>query len=260
MSRKRESEARGRAGERGRELSARGSGSVAGHESTSGVGSDPPVSLQRITGRGLALRFQGGRPIRPDLRQLDTRSGAGRRLAQPLFKAVGVKKADSYRPRVLDATGGFGEDACLFARIGCEVVALERHPEVFALLQELVREAGDPFALRHADLLSLDPAAPPADDPAFTSPFDVVYLDPMYDAPRKTLARKPLRALRALVGPDADQDRLLAAALRWATRRVVVKRPSAAPSLAGATPVSTHRGKAVRYDVYVPGVTPTPEP
>ena len=80
-------------------------------------------------------------------------------------------------------------------------------------------------------------------------PPDVVYLDPMFPTGRKAAERKPLRVLRRLVGDDADAGELLAAALRVAKRRVVVKRPLRADPL-GAKPTATHRGKAARYDVY----------
>ncbi len=185
-----------------------------------------------------------------DLNLLDVRSSMGRRLGQPLYKAVGIRKGDSYRPRVIDGTAGYGEDAYLLAAVGCDVLALERCVAVHAMLEKAVQNArptAGGLVVTCADLLTY--ACDEADRP------DVVYLDPMYPAGRKTAERKAMKMLRELVGDDTDQAGLLAAGLRLARRRVVVKRPKRAGALNGIEPVSSHGERATRYDVYVPGVT-----
>ena len=78
----------------------------------------------------------------------------------------------------------------------------------------------------------------------------VVYLDPMFPPGRKTAERKPMKVLRWLVGDDQDAERLLDAALSAARQRVVVKRPIKAAPLGSRRPTTTHKGKALRYDVY----------
>jgi 16S rRNA (guanine1516-N2)-methyltransferase len=74
----------------------------------------------------------------------------------------------------------------------------------------------------------------------------------MFPTGRKAAERKPMRVLRRLVGADGDAAKLLGHALQVARRRVVVKRPLRAPAL-GGTPTTTHKGKALRYDVYAIG-------
>jgi 16S rRNA (guanine1516-N2)-methyltransferase len=202
-----------------------------------------------VAAGGLELR-DAAEPAAPGVR-VDFRSierGAGRR--QPLPRAIGAG-----RPTVLDATAGLGGDAALLAILGYEVTAVERSPVVFALLRDGVTRAGrDPrlaaalggrLRLIRADARVVLGDAVPAPD--------VVYIDPMFPPKRKAsaLAKKGIRAVRAVVGDDADAADLLDAALGRAGRRVVVKRPRHAAPI-GPAPVSTVRGKLVRYDLYAP--------
>jgi len=78
---------------------------------------------------------------------------------------------------------------------------------------------------------------------------DVVYLDPMFSAPRKTAERRPMRVLRALAGSDPDAAQLVETALAIAPR-VVVKRPRHATPLVSHPTVHVVEAKALRFDVY----------
>jgi 16S rRNA (guanine1516-N2)-methyltransferase len=82
---------------------------------------------------------------------------------------------------------------------------------------------------------------------------DAVYLDPMYphEGPRKALQQREMRLLRAAVGDGDDVDALFAAAMAAAKKRVVVKRPKKAPTIANATPTHTWTGVSTRFDLYV---------
>lgn len=219
----------------------------------------------RVVGGNKLLR--GGRAVYVDLSKVNTASGPGRSLRQPIARAVGLKRGTT-APTVIDASAGYGADAWLLASLGCQVLAIERHKLVEALLRDgLVRAASvegfqvvvDRICLVCADALSLlrqmSGTGPcgghelPEVVDQFRTP-DVVYLDPMFPPGRKTAERKPLRVLRRLVGDDTDAGELLATALRVAKQRVVVKRPIRADPL-GSKPTTTHCGKATRYDVYV---------
>ncbi len=197
-----------------------------------------------------------------DLTAIDTASGPGRSLQNPMLKAVGIRKGDPTRPHVLDATGGFGEDAWLLAAAGCDVTVCERHPALFALLRDAIQRASitqptiaSHIAVRHADAIDVlagfgdTPATPPATPP----PFTVIYLDPMFRVHRKTAQRKPMRLAEMLLCDEPDDaPTLLAIALATSARRVVVKRPRKAPALPGPPPLTSHLGKALRFDVYRP--------
>lgn len=190
----------------------------------------------------------GGVVCAPHL--LDTRSGPGRSLQNPLLKAAGIRKGDPWRPRVLDGTAGLGEDAWLLAAAGCQVDCRERHPLIHALLADgLVRAAAAaPEISARLRLLPLADSTAAAD-----GAYEVVCLDPMFphDPRRTALERKAMRLLRLAAGADTDADALLAPALAQASRRVVVKRPAHAPPLAGRKPDLVFEGKGHRFDVYL---------
>src|SRR3546814_16689246 len=74
--------------------------------------------------------------------------------------------------------------------------------------------------------------------------WDIVHLDPMYPhRDKQALPQKEMQILRELTGSDPDADTLLRPALAIARRRVVVKRPSHAPFLAGREPAFPLKGK-----------------
>ena len=196
----------------------------------------------------------GGHGVASELCALDTTSGPGRSLGQPLLKAVGIKRRNPYRPRVLDVTAGLGEDAWVLASVGCEVSACERNPVTYALLADGLRRAGEshPDIAGRIDLTRGEGVSvlrqTAKSDPALRP--NVVYLDPMFPPGRKAAERKAMRVLRMVSGDDPDADRLLCAALEAATDRVVVKRPLHGPPLPGVAPTVCHKGKSLRFDVY----------
>ena len=79
---------------------------------------------------------------------------------------------------------------------------------------------------------------------------DVIYLDPMFSARRKSsaLPKKPAQVLQALAVAGGD-IKLLAAA-RQKAGRVVVKRPHDGPAIE-PDPTLVFSGRLVRYDVYL---------
>lgn len=168
---------------------------------------------------------------------------------QALGKAVGLKP--HYRPFILDATGGFGVDACLLADLGCTVLILERHPLMTLLLQQALAKLRPslqcPLHILQKD--SLDYLKHHV--PHITAP-QVIYLDPMFPSGKKNaLNKQPLRLLKALVGEDKDASELFNAAYSVATHRVVVKRPRHAPLITDKEPSYRVLGKSNRYDIYL---------
>ncbi len=216
--------------------------------------------------------LQGVKPVSIDLSKVDGSSPQGRSLRQPLARAMGIRKGDPYRPSVIDATAGYGEDAWLLAGIGCRVLAVERHKLVSLLLGDAILGAGEkqPAVLKRIEFIQADSIELlrgldqdreesdhdsegdmelPEEVRKFLEP-DVIYLDPMFPAGRKTAERKPLKVLRWLVGDDHDAAELFDAAMKVAGNRVVVKRPLKSPYLDDRKPVHSHKGHVMRYDVY----------
>ena len=177
--------------------------------------------------------------------------GGGKKEA--IARAIGLKGQDSLH--VLDATAGLGRDAFVLASLGCVVDMIERSSVVAALLQDGLKRAAydnELSAWMPARMqLFHGIAAQLLADWSHKRP-DVVYLDPMFPHRKKNAAvKKEMRLFQQLLGPDEDADLLLEPALALAKKRVVVKRPSGAPFLAGKKPHIEMLGKANRFDVYL---------
>lgn len=185
---------------------------------------------------------------------LGFRARHGSRNKEPLARAVGLKGASV--PTILDATAGLGRDAYMLAALGCTVTLVERSPLIAALLRDGLaraaahagtREIAQRMTVQVGDGIAILDGWPESHRP------DVVYLDPMYPQRGKTaLVKKEMRLLRALVGEDLDAPQLLAAALRVARKRVVVKRPRLAAPLPGSAPSHQLTGSTTRFDIYLP--------
>lgn len=169
-----------------------------------------------------------------------------------LAKAVGLKKGTR---TILDATCGFGYDAFFLATFPeVEVYACERHPvaaelvmNAFLRVKEMGRFEEFPLYFHFGD--SKDFMADPQ-----TPAFDAIFLDPMYprDETKSAKQKKEMQLYRELVGKDPDVLDLFRAAWAKARKRVVVKRPDDAPTIAvGRDPDFSLEGKTVRYDIYL---------
>lgn len=198
----------------------------------------------------VALEVAGfGRPLRVDFisPRLDYRLRRGGR--EQLLQACGVPRNAGVS--LVDGTGGFGIDAFVLAHAGARVTVLERHPIVFALLRDAhlrakrepkLAEAAARMQLVHADAIEWL---------AVEQRADVVYLDPMFPARRKSaLVKRPMRMLEAMAD-DERAERLLSAAIGSAGRRVVLKRPLRGALVPLARDASySLQGRSVRFDVY----------
>lgn len=174
---------------------------------------------------------------------------------EALLRAIGVK-ADRH-PSVIDGTAGLGQDGFLLAAAGCCVDMIERSAVVHALLEnalsriaeheEAVLRAGvSRVTLHHGESRQLLCTLPPA---------EVIYLDPMFPERRKTAkVKKNMYLLQKLLHDDAGaSEGLLAIAMQYAEKRVVVKRPRIAPVLDGIKPTWQLKGRSSRFDIYTVG-------
>jgi 16S rRNA (guanine1516-N2)-methyltransferase len=194
----------------------------------------------------LELREPGPRAAGP--LSVEFRPGRG----SPLLRRAALAGAPG-QAGIIDATAGLGQDGFALAEWGCRVELIERSPVVAALLADGIERASSrPDTMQAAGRMSLH-LGEATDLLARLAPAEVVYLDPMYPrSGREGRKGKGMRLLRELLGDDPDAHRLLEAARRAATRRVVVKRPLRAPPLAGLRPSGSLTGTTVRYDLYGP--------
>lgn len=223
----------------------------------------PLIDASRADRPALMLEYRSGRLSLCDYRErrarplfVDIEVSIRRCSSLPAPKRGPLAQAIGRRTRsVIDATAGWGQDLGLLVAMGYRVTAVERSPVMAVLLEDGLYRLADnsnvcgPFQL---------PRLVVGDAVRYLSDLDeapdCVYLDPMFRPKRKqsALARRRLRLLRELVGDDEDRQQLFASALQTAAKRVVVKRPDEAPSIADH-PDETYAGKLVRYDVYLRG-------
>ncbi len=179
--------------------------------------------------------------------------GGGR--GQAIAKAVGLKSGNN--PSVLDVTAGLAGDAFVLATLGCPVTMIERSAILFILIENALERASlsETFtpiiqqgfkAINHdandyiKEQLLNDSSAP-----------DVIYIDPMYpDRKKSALVKKDMQILQRLHGEDDNSAELLDNALRYARKRVVVKRPVQAEPLSDRKPNTCIKSKKTRYDIY----------
>ncbi|MDP7008033.1 MAG: class I SAM-dependent methyltransferase [Phycisphaerales bacterium] len=181
---------------------------------------------------------------------IDRRLGSGNlSKKQPLSKAIGAQNTS-----VVDVTAGFCKDAAILALSGYHVTAIERSPLVSVLLRDALRRAEEDVELWSAiggRLKVVEGESKQILD--HLENVDVVFLDPMFPDKRKKSALPPghIQILSHIVGKDEDATELFRKAMQMQLNRVVVKRPNYAPPMQDQ-PVSVHKGKQVRYEVYKP--------
>lgn len=155
----------------------------------------------------------------------------------PFLRAIGKS-----RERVLDISAGLGIDAVFLAQNGHDVVALERNPLLFLLLDRAFKNS------QNASKLKLKFEFANGIDFIHDS-FDCIYYDPMFPDKIKTaLPKQEMVLFRQLVGNDLDSEQVLTL-LNKTGKRVVVKRPITAPPIV-AHPNNSFESKMIRFDIY----------
>lgn len=184
---------------------------------------------------------------------LDYRRQHGGGRKQPIAKAVGIKPG--VNPTVLDATAGLARDAFVLASLGCNVTLVEKSPVLCALINDGIRRALeaktiDSIINRFTNLVNTDCNIYLEHLDSDSRP-DVIYIDPMFPKKRKSaLVKKDMQILQKLIGEDMNSELLVENALKYAKKRVVVKRPTRANHILQQAPDILIDGKTTRYDIY----------
>ena len=179
--------------------------------------------------------------------------GGGR--GQAISKAMGLKSGIT--PSILDTTAGLAGDAFVLATLGCPVTLIERSPIIFSLIENALERASlsdkfqtilqQGFHILNCDAndyivkqISTSAKAP-----------DVIYIDPMYpDRKKSALVKKDMQILQRLHVNDDNTSELLDNALKYARKRVVIKRPIHAETISKKVPNTCIKSKKTRYDIY----------
>lgn len=168
-------------------------------------------------------------------------------------KKQGIIRACKPAPgiKIIDATAGWGRDAAILASFGADVLMLERHPIMAALLEDalLHREESD---RQKMNLLLAETDAYTYLNHLRLEEFpDVIYIDPMHPERNKSaLVKKDMQALQQIIGADIDAFELIQLAISRVKQRVVVKWPQKLKPLLPAN--FSIEGKTIRFDIYNP--------
>lgn len=175
------------------------------------------------------------------------------RIGSEFLVKAAKKKPSETRLIAVDATAGMGEDALILAAAGYEVYLYEKDDTIATLLEDtLLKSASDPelnkyvshMHFTHAD--SIKRMANLSFEP------DIILLDPMFPGRKKSGAiKKKFQLLQQLEKPCEDEEALFLAAVNAHPAKIIVKRPSKGPNLAGQKPQYSINGPTIRYDVYV---------
>lgn len=208
----------------------------------------PELSL-KLMEDGLSLMGYG-LSYRGDFSQMLSRISKGRLGQEMLVRMAKIKNPN---PRAADCTAGMGEDSILLAAAGYEVTLFERNPVIGALLQDAMDRAKKEAQLQEIvsrmHLIEGDSVKLLREQ---ETAFDLVYLDPMFPARKKSgLIQKKLQLLQKLEQPCTDEIALFEAAVAVSPKKIVVKRPLKGPYLADRKPSFSSKGKAIRYDCYL---------
>lgn len=175
--------------------------------------------------------------------------GGGRGQALP--KAIGMKGTTPIN--VVDATAGLGRDAFLLASLGATVTLIERSTEMHNLLAQGLERAKNHNQETAAIIARMTLLFGDAKDLLLDMNPEIILVDPMHpERKNSALVKQELRQIRQIVGTDDDAIELMQIALRYATKRVVLKWPQKADPMAGLKPPS-HQiiGKSTRFDVFM---------
>ncbi len=213
---------------------------------------NPPSFLLQLTSQGLSIHqtaMAGHSPVFVDF--VGGKAAYRRGQSELIAKAVGIPKL--LPMTVADATAGLGRDAFVLASRGCEVTMIERHPLICALLDDgLQRALADTSTRQIAEQLKLIQFDAVSWLEVNGNSKDVVYLDPMFPATKKSAAvKKEMQLLHGLLSDQPESPALLEAAMHCAKRRVVVKRGLKSEPLRQSSPSYTVKGRSTRFDVYL---------
>ncbi len=149
--------------------------------------------------------------------------------------------------KILDCTAGFGKDCYLMALTGSKVQAYESNLLMYALLKDGLARADKIPEIQNIQLINGN-----ALDGIDSCQVDVIYIDPMYPATKKSAKNnKQMSLLQSFVGHQSEMaEKLLAKAFNSNAKKIVLKRPPKAPFVNDLKPSSQILGKAARFDVY----------
>lgn len=169
---------------------------------------------------------------------------------ETLVKACGIKK-DKKPITIIDATAGYGKDAFVLACYGANVILVEQHPVMAALLEDALKRFYAHTTLSHNVSLTLYCDNTVNFLKTLDELPDVIYWDPMHPSRQKSAqVKKDMAFLQQWVAPETELESLIQLSLPYAKDRVVLKWPRKAPGLNSIKPNFIYEEKTVRFEVF----------
>lgn len=174
---------------------------------------------------------------------LDYHSNEFQRLLSsnhPLLSAIGSKPGS-----LLDACGGLGKDSFIAAHNGFDVLTCESSLLIYTLLEQAVTSYTSDSRLKWVTSHRL------AQTVMANRQFDIVYLDPMFQAKRTAKPKQGMQLLQLAADQSPFND--WQAAWHCAKGRLVIKQYAKSSIIEDLPPPSYQvTGKRnVRYDIYL---------
>ena len=164
----------------------------------------------------------------------------------PMIRATLASKG----VKIIDMTAGWGKDGLLMAHAGANVIMLEQHSYMAALLMDAWQHLASPDVQSRIQIVWTS-AQDYLRALKVESYPDVIYCDPMHPIRQKSaLVKKHLQVLQQLAQPNDDVVEMIQLAQKKCTQRVVLKWPQKQkPPIVsmGCIP-----GKTIRFDLFSP--------
>jgi len=163
-------------------------------------------------------------------------------------KAIGKNKEDI---TIFDGTAGLLSDTIIFLALGHKVVACEQSKIIFLLVNDAIERAKSelPFL---KNLLFLN--AKSETQYKETDNIDIVYLDPMYPEPSKSLLRSgDISTINHILDIEKiadDGDELFFNIKKSNFKKIILKRPIKADIIDKNINYQV-KGKSTRFDIYI---------
>ena len=163
-------------------------------------------------------------------------------------KAIGKNKEDI---TIFDGTAGLLSDTIIFLALGHKVVACEQSKIIFLLVNDAIERAKSelPFL---KNLLFLN--AKSETQYQETDNIDIVYLDPMYPEPSKSLLRSgDISTINHILDIEKiadDGDELFFNIKKSNFKKIILKRPIKADIIDKNINYQV-KGKSTRFDIYI---------
>lgn len=163
------------------------------------------------------------------------------------FKAF--KNTDK-ETHIIDATAGGLKDAIFLMKLGFKVKSYEKNRIIFDLLTDAINLTNHTYFNNEGNHhLFLGDSCELEKEPK------IVYLDPMFSHNRKALPKKGMAIFSEILFSDSslndNNSNYINSFFSKGAEKIIVKRADKAPYLEDIKPNYSHKGKTVRFDIYL---------